>query len=145
MTAVIVAKGDQGVSLSAVFEKFLVDHSNRDIGPRMRNSILVNQRKQELSISAGGMLDDVYAFSHSNSETNSVFIILYLGPSKTLENGRKLLQDFKEYLSGKAFDVKDYIVTTSDDDAKAERDSEMKITSTTASFALDLLCSQKFN
>jgi hypothetical protein len=134
-------------TLSAMFEKFLIQQSRNKASPRLFNSIQVNERKESLAISAGGGLDDVYAFSHCNDHTNSIWIVLYMGPSKTVDYGRALIDAFVNFLSAADFVISDSIVVTSDEEEKMERDSEKQSETdrvqgmeSSADFALTLLC-----
>lgn len=123
MTAFIISTLALPVSISSVFEQFLVEHQKVNghvSGPRMRNAILVNERNEELSISAGGTLDGVYVFTHSNRVNNSVFIVVYLGPGRTLDYGKNLLLAFKEFLDSHNYQIKDYVVTSNEDEAAQE-------------------------
>lgn len=114
-------------SLSSVFESYLREQSREKVAPRVFNSIRVNQRKEELAISAGGGLDDVYAFSHCNDATNSIWIILYLGQSKTVEYGRSIIRGFQSYLLQSDYIISDSIVVSSDEEEQMERDSEKQV------------------
>lgn len=118
---------DRTRSLSSVFETYLREQSREKVAPRVFNSIRVNQRKEELAISAGGGLDDVYAFSHCNDLTNSIWIILYLGQSKTVEYGRSVIRGFQNYLLQADFIISDSIVVSSDEEEQMERDSEKQV------------------
>ena len=137
-------------SLSSLFEAYLVASDRTETTPRIHNAIRVNNRKEELSISAGSGYDQMYAFSHSNEATNSIWIILYLGPTRSIEFGRKVLEGFRTYLGQvQNFQIADYSIVSSQDEfadeKKAEKATEEAITRNsfgTASFALDLMCPQ---
>lgn len=123
VTAYLVSSVKLPVSFSSVFEEFLVEYQKapeREVGPRLRNAILVNQRNEELSISAGGSVDGVYIFTHSNRLKNSVFIVVYLGPSRDIAYGKELLVKFKDFLGSRKYQIKDYLVTSSEDEAVEE-------------------------
>lgn len=139
------------ISLSALFEQFLM---SKGIGssktPRMHNSIVVDNHNQELSISAGGGLDDVYAFSHSNQRTHSIWIILYLGKNRTIAEGRSLIEDFQKQLVNREYMIFDSAVITSEEEDKMERDSEaaearsrVQRMEAMAQFSIDLLCASR--
>jgi hypothetical protein len=137
----------ESVSLSSVFEDFLIQQSREKTAPRVFNSIRVNKRKEELAISAGGGLDDIYAFSHCNDATNSIWIILYMGPSKTVEYGRKLIEKFQVYLLSCDFTIRDSVVLTSEEEESMEREAEERSESdrardleSRAQLGLRLLC-----
>ena len=135
------------VSLSSLFEKYLIGQGKDTSSPRVHNSIRVNQRKEELTISAGGGMDDVYAFSHSNDNSNSIWIILYLGKSKTMEYGRRLIEGFESTLASRDYVISDAAIVTSEEEEKMERDSEeadadarVRNMETMAKFAMSLIC-----
>lgn len=135
------------VSLSALFEKYLIELSNEKSAPRVHNSIRVNQRREELTISAGGGLDDLYAFSHSNELSNSIWIIMYVGPSKSLEYGKKVIEQFEKTLLAANYVINSSAIMTSDEEDKIERDTERSAEITRvrnmesmAQFALQIYC-----
>lgn len=146
---IILGKQSRKVeSLSSLFEQYLVDTDRKETSPRIHNSIRVDNRKQELSISAGSGYDQFYAFSQSNEENNSIWIMLYLGRSRTIEFGREVLEGFKNYL-GKVqnFQISDYSIVSSEEDLKAEKLSEKLVEDALAkrsygmaTFALNLIC-----
>jgi len=149
ITATIIIDKDQRLttSLSQMFEAFLVEQSRDKPTSRLYNSIRVNQKREVLSISAGGGLDDVYAFSHTNDVTNSIWIVLYVGKTKKLEYGRSLIKAFIADLETQKFKIADQIVISSEDEEKMERDAEkmteverVKGMEANAIFALNLLC-----
>lgn len=135
-------------SLSGLFEEYLVDVERTETSPRIHNSIRVNNRREELSISAGSGYDQMYAFSHSNEISNSIWIILYLGPGRSIEYGKSVLEGFKTYLGEvKEFKIEDYLIVSSKEEFETEKKAEKAVTDNliknsfgTASFALDLLC-----
>ena len=135
------------VSLSALFEKYLIELSNEKSAPRVHNSIRVNQRREELTISAGGGLDDLYAFSHSNELSNSIWIIMYVGPSKSLDYGKKVIEQFEKTLLAANYVINSSAIMTSDEEDKIERDTERSAEITRvrnmesmAQFALQIYC-----
>jgi hypothetical protein len=153
VNAYMVASSPLPATVSSLFENFLVGFqksTGRDTGPRMRNSILVNERKEELSISAGGPLDGVYAFTHTNKDRNSVEIAVYLGPNRSLEFGKELLFNFRDYLNVNKFSIKDYLVLSNEDEAAEEKHTQGMIDEYvqhrtrsighSMAFALDLAC-----
>lgn len=132
VTAFLMSERSVPMSISSVFEQFIVEHQKVNghvSGPRMRNAILVNERNEELSISAGGTLDGVYVFTHSNKANNSVFIVLYLGPTRSLQYGKDLLMAFKEFLNSHEYQIKDYVVTSNEDEAVEESITQEEVAS----------------
>lgn len=149
VTATIILDPFQklATSLSNMFERFLIKQSRDKASARLFNSIRVNERKEVLSVGAGGGLDDIYAFSHCNDATNSIWIVLYIGPSKTVQYGKDLIQKFETDLKLADFVVSDSLVVTSDEEKQMEGEAEAQTEAdrvqgmeSTAQFALTMLC-----
>lgn len=110
-------------SLGNLFEEFLQSRTSTGKNLRVHNSIKVNPNDM-LSISADEGMDGIYAFSHSNDKTHSIWIILYLGEKRKVEDGRRVISDFSSFLQSKQFTISESAVLTSEDEEKLERDSE---------------------
>jgi hypothetical protein len=75
-------------------------------------------------MSADGGSDDIYAFSHSNDRSHSIWIVLYLGGKRKVEDGRKVIEGFKSSLSQSNYLISDSAILTSEEEEKIERESE---------------------
>jgi hypothetical protein len=136
------ATGDDA-SLKTAFDDFVSKSSAFKGSSIIKDTIQVDKGKQELTISAGTTTGDVSVFTHFTRETNSLYVILYIGATKSLEEGTKILNDFQVSSAGK---IKSYMISTSREEkaeAKASEDATERMlqqNSQVASFALDLLC-----
>ena len=109
----------------------------------IKDTIQVEKGKQELSISAGTSAGDVSVFTHFSKETNTLYVILYMGSLKTLAAGTEILKGFTTKNVG--IIASSMLSTSSEEsaEAKAAEDAaelSMRQSSQVASFAIDLLC-----
>jgi hypothetical protein len=147
VSATIIFNQSPTGSITNIVEQYMDSISKKRGGPaRMRNSITVDNGRQELSISAGSGADEVYSFSHSNTESKSLYVILYMGGSTSVEQGVKILKGFQAHLVGKGYALSTFSISTSAQENSDERAAEENIedtirqTSQVGSFAIDLLC-----
>lgn len=152
VTATIILNPESAskTPLGSLFEEFIAQRGNNKAEistSRVRNAIKVNHRQEELSISADGGLDDIYVFSHSNDKTHSIWIVLYIGKTKKVADGRKLIEDFENNLIAQNIWISDSAVMTSEEEEKIEKEAEneeemssLKNLESTAQFALKIHC-----
>jgi hypothetical protein len=131
-------------SLKAAFETFMANEGGALKGSSaIKNTLQVDGGEHELTISAGTRTGDVSVFTHFTRKTNSLFVILYVGHTKGLEYGKKILKDFLDANRGI---IRSLMVSTSTEEkaeaARSEQAAERMLqqNSQVASFALDLLC-----
>ena len=135
-------------SLKEAFEKYITESEAFRGTSIIKDTIQVEKGQQELSISAGTNTGDVSAFMHFTKPTNTLYVILYMGSGRTLEDGTNILHEFTKKNPGI---IASSMVTTSREESKEARDAEqaaelsMRQSSQVASFALDLLCRASIN
>jgi len=147
VSATVVFTSLPSGSMTNIVEQYMDSYTkNRGGSARMRNSITVDSGKQEMSISAGTAVNDVYSFSHSNSVSRSLYVILYMGGTMSVNDGIKIMKDFQTYLGSKNYQVSTFALSTSAQENADEKIVEERIEDTisqnsqVASFALDVLC-----
>ena len=138
----------EAASLKDAFEKYITESEAFRGTSIIKDTIQVEKGQQELSISAGTNTGDVSAFMHFTKPTNTLYVILYMGSGRTLEDGTNILHEFTKKNPGI---IASSMVTTSREESKEARDAEqaaelsMRQSSQVASFALDLLCRASIN
>jgi hypothetical protein len=149
VTGIYVGTADVGTaSLRQAFEEFITGSEAFKGSSIIKDTIQVDKGEQELSISAGTSTGDMSIFMHFTKQTNILYVILYMGRGKTLEDGTKVLQDFADTNKAK---IKTSMLSTSREEtaeAKAAEDAaelSLRQSSQVASFALDLLCRANSN
>jgi hypothetical protein len=148
-TIILNPESASNTPLGSLFEEFIAQrgNDNAEKPSRVRNAIKVNHRQEELSISADGGLDDIYVFSHSNDKTHSIWIVLYIGKTKKVADGRKLIEAFENNLIARNIWIADSAVLTSEEEEKMEKEAEieekksyLQNLESTARFALKIHC-----
>ena len=138
----------EAASLKDAFEQYITESDAFKGSSIIKDAIQVDKGQQELSISAGTRTGDVSAFMHYTKPTNTLYVILYMGSGRTLEDGTNILKSFVTSNTGK---IASSMVTTSSQESKEAREAEqaaelsMRQSSQVASFALDLLCRASLN
>ena len=144
VTGLFVGVSSQNSSiLKSLFDKFMTSSLGSQGSSMMKDTIVVDEGKQELTIATGTRVGDISVFTHLTKQSpTKLYVILYMG-SRSLQDGVALLQKFRDDNAG---NIQSALISTSQAEqaeAKATEEATEKLiraNSQVASFALDLLC-----